>query len=143
VLRVHAESLTFRTERTLMRTEWAIDHSELAGRCTCGSPRAITTPVACRDSGLLASTRSVGYPQSAGAELVRRNCNARKCAAFGPRTFQVREGACWGGAKKSVHHAVSLLEQPTNKFNSGAGALWGKLPITRLQAAMEGSCLKR
>jgi len=55
-----------------MRTERAIDHSESAGASSCGSPRAITTPVASREIGLLAGARSVGYPHSAGGKASAR-----------------------------------------------------------------------
>jgi hypothetical protein len=63
-----------------MRTERAIDHSELAGAALVALPEPFTTAVASREIGLLASARSVGYPHSPGAELVRRNCMTQENA---------------------------------------------------------------
>jgi len=61
-----------------MRTERAIDHSESAGASSCGPPRAITTPVASREIGLLAGARSVGYPHSAGGKASARRSKKQR-----------------------------------------------------------------
>jgi hypothetical protein len=93
-----------------MRTERAIDHSELAGACSCGSPRAITTPVASREIGLLASARSVGYPHSAGAELVRHNRMSKKMVRLRSTHFPGLGRRLLGRSKSNVHQPRTAVD---------------------------------